>query len=353
MKTLTIFFLAFWISILTLAVAFAQGDDYSLFKTRKELRSLDAKVKPIKEAPTSLELSRYGPGDYERNIDVGGRVRRYEMHIPPGYTKDRPWPVVINYHGGGGRAATARLESGLDSKADSAGFIAVYPDGSGLLGGRLLTWNAGECCGYAMKHSVDDVGFTRALLDDLARLFHIDSRRIYATGLSNGAFMTYRLACELSDRIAAIAPVAGVMVMNTCKPSRPVSVLHFHGTADPAAPYKGGIGDQSISKTNFPSVSENILGWLQRNGINPKPVKKEKEGNSEITEYRGEDGTEIVLVTIAGGGHTWPGGKRMLSAKNVGALDVSFSANDMMWDFFQRHPLKLDKAKNFDVKNTQ
>lgn len=353
MKTRNLFLSLVWISIVTAATAFAQDGDFSLFKIKRELDALDARLKPIKEVPVSPELSPYGPGEYERNIVVGGRTRRYEMHIPVGYTKARPWPVVVSFHGGGGRGATARLESGLDGKADSAGFIVVYPDGSGLLGSRLLTWNAGECCGYALRNSVDDVAFTRALLDDLARIFHVDSRRVYATGLSNGAFMAYRLACELSDRIAAIAPIAGVMVTSTCGPSRPVSLIHFHGTADPAAPYNGGVGDRSISKTNFASVIDTIQGWARRDGINAEPVRRERKGNAEITEYRGEDGTEVVLVTVVGGGHTWPGGKRMLAFKWVGALDTSISANDMMWDFFQRHPLKPDGPKNFGMKTTR
>ena len=343
MKIIRLLAFTFLILIGTAGSIRAQEDDYSFFEVRKQLKALDGKLKPIKEIPASIQASAYGPGDYEREIEVGGRVRRYEMHIPSGYTKERSWPVVINYHGGGGRGASTRLESGLDSKADRAGFIAVYPDGTGLLRSKFLTWNAGGCCGYAMENNVDDVGFTRALLDDLGKLFHLDSGRVYATGLSNGAFMTYRLACELSDRIAAIAPVAGAMVLNTCRPSRPASVIHFHGTADPCVPYKGGIGDQSVSKTDFPSVSETIQGWLQRLGIPPEPLKKEKRGNVEIATYGAEDGTEIILVTIAGGGHTWPGGKRMLSAKRVGSLDDSVSANDMMWDFFQRHPLKPDR----------
>ena len=120
---------------------------------------------------------------------------------------------------------------GLNEKADQEGFIAVYPNGTGRLE-PMLTWNGGNCCGYAQWNNVDDVGFTRALLDDLAKVVNVDAKRVFATGISNGGIMCYRLASELSDRIAAIAPVSGTMGTLTCNPKRPVSVIHFHGTED-------------------------------------------------------------------------------------------------------------------------
>src|SRR5581483_1221143 len=138
-------------------------------------------------------------------------------------------PVVLAFHGGGSNAMQMADFCGLNAKADGAGFIVAYPEGSGRLA-RDHTWNGGNCCGYAMEQKVDDVGFVRVLLDDLAWRARIDTKRVYATGMSNGAVMAYRLASELADRIAAIAPVAGPMGTATCKPSRPVSVMHFHGT---------------------------------------------------------------------------------------------------------------------------
>ena len=131
----------------------------------------------------------------------------------------------------------------------------------------MLTWNGGNCCGYAQWNKVDDVGFTRALLDDLAKVVNVDAKRVFATGISNGGIMCYRLASELSDRIAAIAPVAGTMGTKTCNPKRPVSVMHFHGTDDKFLPFKGGIGTRAWLGLMFclggaidPSLGEG--GWL-------------------------------------------------------------------------------------------
>lgn len=323
-----------------ITLSYAQDEEYSLRAIRREYKAQAAKLKTIRKFPSSIQKSPYGAGDYERFIEVGDRLRRYEIHVPPSYTKNKPYPVVLNLHGGGGHAGSARMQSRMDAKADSVGFIVVYPDGTGVLKNRLLAWNAGRCCGYPMQHNVDDVGFTRSLLDDLTKLFRIDPNRVYATGLSNGALMSYRLACELSDRIAAIAPIAGALVFENCRPVHPVSVIHFHGTADESVPYHGGIGKQSVSKTDFPSVKRTIQGWLDRNGISPKPLKTVIKDHATIVTYRGLDGSEVLLVTMEGTGHTWPGGRRMLPKRKTGEISRIISANDMMWDFFQRHPMK-------------
>lgn len=322
-----------------ITLSYAQDKEYNRRRIRREYKAQAAKLKTIKNLPASIQKSPYGAGDYERFIEVGDRLRRYEIHVPPSYIKNKPYPVVLNLHGGGGRAGSARMQSRMDAKADSAGFIVVYPDGTGVLKTRWLTWNAGACCSYAVEHDVDDVGFIRALLDDLAKLFYIDANRVYATGLSNGAFMSYRLACELSDRIAAIAPISGVMVLKNCRPTHPVSIIHFHGTKDMSDPYYGGVGEKSVSKLDFPSVERNIQGWLDRKGISSKPIKT-KKGHATILTYRGLDESEVVLVTMEGTGHTWPRGRRMLPKKMVGEISETISANDMMWDFFQRHPLR-------------
>ncbi|MBW2602898.1 MAG: hypothetical protein JRE28_01100 [Deltaproteobacteria bacterium] len=334
--------IAFWFLIMLTSSACAEDKEnpYSFLRIRKEIRALEAQLKPIKETPASFQSSPYGPGDYERLIEAGGRSRRYELHIPLGYTKNHPWPVVINYHGGGGRAATARIQSRMDKKADSAGFIVVYPEGTGPFGSFLLSWNAGACCGYAVENNVNDVQYSCVLLDDLARLFNIDPYRIYATGLSNGAFMSYRVACELADRIAAIAPIAGVMTVNECRPSRPVSIIHFHGTLDKFSPYNGGVGEKSYSKVDYLSVNQTIQIWLQRNKIPPTLVKREKKNHAVIEIYQGPNEPEVVLVTLVGMGHTWPKGRRMLPERKVGLKSHDISANDLMWDFFQRHSLE-------------
>jgi polyhydroxybutyrate depolymerase len=204
-----------------------------------------------------------------------------------------------------------------------------------------LTFNGGNCCGYAMNNKIDDVEFTRKVLDDLAESANIDPKRVFATGMSNGGIMAYRLASELSDRIAAIAPVSGPMGTETCKPKRPVSVIHFHGTADEHAPFKGGKG-KGPSGTNFYSVEHSIQAWVKANGCEQEPVittlpDTAKDGTSitRKTHGSGKEGAEVVLIVIEGGGHTWPGMKPPAGFMGKSALNIS--ANDLMWEFFQKH----------------
>jgi polyhydroxybutyrate depolymerase len=188
------------------------------------------------------------------------------------------------------------------------------------------------------------VGFTAAVLDDLARAAAVDAKRVYATGISNGAIMCYRLASELSDRIAAIAPVSGPMGTATCRPKRPVAVMHFHGTNDEFAPFQGGKGSKSITQTDFLPVPYTIRAWVKADGCPETPAlaempKKADDGTSvERRSYGpGREGTEVVLFVIRGGGHTWPGRD---TVPFLGKSTHNISANDLMWEFFQRHPMK-------------
>jgi len=181
-------------------------------------------------------------GDHTRTVRVGDLERRYRIYIPKKYDGTNATPVIVVFHGGGGNPESMMRLTGMNSKADEAGFVVVYPYGTGKLANSLLTFNGGECCGYAMDNKVDDVGFTRELLDDLATVANVDADRIFATGLSNGGIMAHYVASELSDRIAAIAPVGGPLMMEAPRSKRPVPVIHFHGTADAFAPFKGGFG---------------------------------------------------------------------------------------------------------------
>ncbi|MBM3998275.1 MAG: hypothetical protein FJ297_01830 [Planctomycetes bacterium] len=283
-----------------------------------------------------------GPGDHTRSLSVDGRDRSYVVHVPRTYDRRKPTPVVLAFHGGGTHAETMVAFSGLNRKSDQAGFIVVYPNGTGRLP-RVLTFHGGNCCGYAMTHNVDDVNFTRKLLDDLALVCRVDSKRVYATGMSNGAIMAYRLASELSDRIAAIAPVAGTMGTETCRPKRPVSVIHFHGTDDEHVPIGGGKG-VGPSGTEFHSVEHSIRAWVESNGCQNRPTvatiaDTEGDGTSALrTTYgQGRDGSEVVLVEIRGMGHTWPGQPTRL--RTLGKSTANVSANDLMWEFFEKHPM--------------
>ncbi|MFH1013227.1 MAG: PHB depolymerase family esterase, partial [Thermoplasmatota archaeon] len=183
------------------------------------------------------------------SIIVDGLERTYCIHVPKGFDEDTSVPLVLVFHGGGGNARNIQETTSFNQKADEEGFLVVYPQGSGTLQNHLLTWNAGFCCAYAYENSIDDVSFIKELVNHLKAQYTINDSRIYATGISNGGIMTYRLGAELSDIFAAIAPVAasigGQPTENEslwCIPElmNPVSVIVFHGTNDTRVPYEGG-----------------------------------------------------------------------------------------------------------------
>jgi polyhydroxybutyrate depolymerase len=277
-----------------------------------------------------------------RSITVGGLNRTYVVHVPNDHDQKSLMSVVLALHGATMNGPMMAWFSGLNRKADEAGFLAVYPNGTDS--NSSFTWNGGNCCGWAMQNRVDDVAFTDALLNDLMRAYPVDPRRVYATGMSNGAVMAYRLASELSERIAAIAPVAGAVGTENHQPKRPVSVLHFHGTKDEYIPFLGGRGEKGITGTQFCSVDHSIQTWVNLNGCDERPTTDvlSKSGD-EMTVTRktysgGKDGSEVALVVIEGGGHTWPG--RKSPAAILGKSATNVSANDLMWEFFQKHELK-------------
>lgn len=285
----------------------------------------------------------HGPGDHERTLLVGKKKRYYSIHVPPSYDKSRPTPVVLNFHGGGGNSKLQRNASQMDSVSDRKGFITVYPQGTNkkfkLYAG--YTWNAGTCCGWAKKNNIDDVAYTAALLDDLSKILNVDGKRVYATGVSNGAMMCYRLACELSDRIAAIAPVSGPMQMLQCKPKRPVPIIHFHGTKDEFVPMAGGKGPRSFRGQFFSSVKDTLQIWLRINGLDREKPKIIRKGDAIVERYGPtKNGMEVVLWKLEGAGHTWPGGKfGLIGEKTLGKMNTDINASEIMWEFFQKHPL--------------
>ena len=277
-----------------------------------------------------------------RTLVVGGLNRTYVVHAPKGHDPKTPLPVVLALHGATMNGPMMAWFSGLNRKADEAGFIAVYPNGTGTH--SSFFWNGGNCCGSAMQNKVDDVAFIDALLDDLMRAYPVDAQRVYATGMSNGAIMAYRLASELSDRIAAIAPVAGSVGTEISQPKRPVSVLHFHGTKDEYIPFMGGRGEKSSTGTDFRSVDDSIRAWVKANGCDETPKtdvlseerRRDESDPQDLRRRQGWGGSGLVV--IEGGGHTWPGMRS--PARSLGKSALNVSANDLMWEFFQKHPLK-------------
>lgn len=176
------------------------------------------------------QVEALGPGDHTRTIMIGEQKRTYLVHVPKDYDPKKPAPVVLALHGAAMNGSMMVWFSGLNKTSDKEGFIVVYPSGTGT--GPFLTWNAGGFNGKMAEGRADDVAFIGKLLDDLGAVVKVDEKRVYACGMSNGGMMSYRLAAELSDRIAAIAPVAGTIAIDESKPKRPVPVIHFHGTTD-------------------------------------------------------------------------------------------------------------------------
>jgi polyhydroxybutyrate depolymerase len=304
------------------------------------------------ESPQRSGGSQLTAGDHTRTLRFGDRDRRYLLHIPKLYDPSKAAPVVLVFHGGGSNPEGMIRLAGMNSKSDEAGFLVVYPYGTGPLRDRLLSFNGGECCAYAMEHQVDDVGFTRAILDDLSKITHVDSDRVFATGLSNGAIMSHYLASELSDRIAAIAAVGGPLMMEKPRNQRPVSVLQIHGTKDNFAPYQGGFGEGFLGRngvTKFRSVDQTIRVWREANGCSEKAEVTDlpdlAEDGTKVRRHAwtgGRSGSEVVLVEVEGGGHTWPGRKPIFERLGISTMDVV--ANDLIWEFFQRHPrVPLDR----------
>lgn len=282
-------------------------------------------------------------GDQLVTITHDGLERTYILHVPPEVGKE-PAPLVIFYHGGTGTARHAARAYGFNELADREGFIVAYPNGTG----RLQTWNATHCCGEARRNNVDDVGFTRAMIEDIKGRVKVDQKRIYATGMSNGAMMCYRLGSEMSDTFAAIAPVAGVIggkanrwtpERRPQRPEHPVAVIAFNGQADGNVPYDGGHPPNGLTRQRSDiSVADSIRFWVEANGCAPEPTRQVSESGNIITEtYNDPDGVaDVVLVTIVDGGHAWPGSQRPRRRADQPTPEIS--ATQMIWTFFEAHP---------------
>lgn len=272
------------------------------------------------------------PGDYRFSFTFGGVTREYLVHVPASY-RGAPTPMLVALHGGGGDDDFQADDSkyGLISKSEQAGFIAVFPNGySRFPGGILATWNAGDCCGAAQKNDVDDVGFIRAVIHRVESQARIDPRRVFATGMSNGAMMSWRLACEAPE-IRAIAPVEGTDNTPACKPSRPVPVIEFHASDDPNVPFNGGVG-VGPSHTNFVSVPATQAKWVQIDRATPLATRVLTVPGAHCDLHQTtRGGAPVELCVTDTGGHSWPGGGTQQGRKQP---STAISANDLMWEFF-------------------
>ena len=281
----------------------------------------------------------------------GNLERSFIIHVPSGHDSSVQMPLVLALHGRGTTAEGMILitRKGFNNLADRDGFLVVYPDGI------ELNWNDGrmdeEANDRAHRENIDDVGFISALIDSMIEEYNVDPKRVYVTGISNGALMAYRLACELSYKITAIAPVDGNMpylLLSECSPTDPVSVLAINNVNDPLVPFEGGMVISNFRKIKLGKVlsaDESIEFWVKHNQCSPEPVvtiepDRDPADGTQVTrkEYlNGIKGTEVVLYVIYGGGHTWPGGLQYLPAWKIGKTSREIDANEVIWSFFKRH----------------
>lgn len=280
------------------------------------------------------------PGDYECSLECEGQNRSYLLHVPPCFDGSKRLPVVIVFHGMSANAKLIKKLTHLDETADKHGFLVVYPSGTGF--GLRKGFNCGGCLSDFVERDADDVAFTKAILDDLVATACADPRRVYATGLSNGAMMCYRLAAEIPDRITAIAPVSGTLATDIGRPRCPVSVLHFHGTCDNVLPFHGP-NPEKRNFYDFLSVPETIRLFAGAAGCSQAPVVTQcpdvdPDDETTVRVHRYGDcqpGIDVVLVEIVGGGHQWP--QHALPFRYLGDATNDIDANEMMWQFFCQH----------------
>lgn len=299
------------------------------------------------------------PNDTKVDVAVPGQSgeyasRWYFQHLPQQAALGRPLPLVVDLHGYSEGAQVHLAMSGLSKFGDTEGFITVTPQGQGV----VPRWDTA-------LGSSPDIAFLEVMLDQVAAQQCIDLARIYVAGLSNGAFMTSALACVLADRIAAVAPVAGIQAPKGCRPKRPVPAVAFHGTADGFVAYRGGLGRAALDlpapdgsgrklsesgslparAAQGPSVPETTAAWARRNGCDREPTERRVARDVTRIAYSGcRGGADVQLYRVRGGGHTWPGSPfSQQIAGIVGRTTMNVDANAVMWRFFRAHPLAAPK----------
>jgi len=269
-------------------------------------------------------------GTYVMQHDA--RPRKYILRLPAGREDEDGLPLVLALHGGPGNARNLQENTLLNAKADSAGFIVVYPDGTSATDPAFLNWNPGHCCGYAWANKIDDTGFIRQLALRVAREYAADRRRIYLAGFSKGAMMAYRLACDAGEVFTGIADISGAMNVDRCNPPRPLDVFISHGRNDMNVLYGGPTPKvvKPLADNEDRPVSYAVDFWRRINNCVPGGMRF--RGNAEIQTYVCRRGA-LKLVSLNGEGHTWPGSLIDLAGANMPTWEVS--VNDLMWNFWQ------------------
>ena len=288
------------------------------------------------------------------SVTVSGIERHALVHVPAGKDGKTPLPLVLMFHGMGGTAEASIMETGWVAKSDAAGFIVAFPEATRpdmskppKFGSNNQAWNDGSARFHAGELNIPDVALIAALLERLETMFAVDRQRVFATGFSNGASMVFRVGLELSERIAAIAPVSGAFWIDDSRLSQPVSLLYITGTKDPLNPMEGGT-PKMASGSEFkgapekakPPVRENARKWANLIGASPDPtpLSGTPDGVATFVHDGGRDGTEVIFTTIADHGHIWPGGRNLLPEFIVGKSSQRLNATDVIWEFFKSHP---------------
>lgn len=278
-------------------------------------------------------------GNHNFSIVHSGLIRKYRVYVPQVYRASTPASLILAFHGGGGDMNYMAKDKyyGLLSKAESEGFIVVFPNGfSKFKSGKFATWNAGKCCASARDENIDDIGFVRKIIDNVTAQLNIDRRRIYAIGMSNGGMMSYRIACEMADVFKAIASVAGTDNSIACAPEVPISVLHIHARNDDMVLFDGGAGNQFRAKskvTEFTSVPSTIEKWTNFNKCQTSAQRVLETKGAYCDRYSQCQGNALVQLCVTQyGGHSWPGGNKPRGDEEP---TRAILANDVIWQFFQ------------------
>ena len=306
------------------------------------LRALDDDLKPTVTNLTEL----LEPGMHRISIRVDDRARRFIFVTPQGFKPGHPLPVVFFFHGAGGKAEQALRTYGWAEKADAENFFAVFPQGLPVrpdgISGFVLNPNIWRDQRIGMQVAgVDDVHFFEELLDRIEAALPVDSKRIYVTGFSNGAGMTFTLGARFADRIAAIAPVSSQSFVKVDALARPVPVYYLTGTADPLIPYQGGTIKMPWGNVRtLPPVQESVDMWARLDGCPPEPeVVSDADGVRVLRYGPGRDDSEFLFTAIESNGHHWPDTVEPLPHAICGPTLDPFNATDRIWDFFKAHPL--------------
>lgn len=266
-------------------------------------------------------------GDRTVEITVGSTKRSFDLHVPAKYDPTKATPLVFVFHGYTMSASGIAAASKFVATADAHGMIVAFP--TGLNSG----FNAGECCGASVTSKVDDLGFTRDMVSTLSKEYCVDAKRIYSTGFSNGGFMSYYLACEMSETFAAVASVAGTLGIppDNCKPKRPVSLLHVHGTGDLIVPYTGG----GVGANRSVAASVQAFRTIDKCPAGDGTPSYTK-GDVTCTRWTCDAGTHVEHCAVQNGGHQWPGGE---SLPYGGSPSPNLDASEAIAKFFEAHPL--------------